>query len=318
MPELHPQMIEILATIEHEMGGAPKLHEMTPDAARQLFEDYAPFWNEGAPEMHVADREIPGPYGAIPIRHYDPGAGDRAEAGGSPGLIYIHGGGWVLGSIRVYDGICRRLARYGGFPVVSVEYRLAPEHKFPVPFEDCLAAVRWVGEHGSALGIDGSRLAVAGDSAGGNLSLAVAMGLRDGGGPRLKAAGLIYGAFGVDFDTPSYAAYGIDKYLLSRADMIWFWNHYLRDEADRSDPRAVPLAGRFEGLPPLLVTGAEFDPLLDDSRRLVERLKAIGAPHDWVLWEGVIHGCIDMARLLEPAEGFLRDTAVWLKDKLKA
>ena len=224
----------------------------------------------------------------------------------------------MLGSIRVYDGICRRLADYGGFPIVSVEYRLAPEHKFPVPFEDCLAALRWVGEHGAELGIDGGRLAVAGDSAGGNLSLAVAMAARDGGGPKLKAAALIYGAFGVDFDTDSYRAYGTDQYLLSREDMIWFWDHYLRSAGDRSDPRAAPLAGRFDGLPPLLVTAAEFDPLLDDSRELVARLKAIEAPHDWMFWEGVIHGCIDMARLLEPAEGFLRDTALWLKDKLKA
>lgn len=313
MPELHPQMIEILDTIEREMGGAPKIHEMTPAAARKLFEDFAPFWNEGAPETRTADREIPGPYGPIPIRHYDPGTETDA-----PGLVYIHGGGWVIGSIQVYDGVCRRLARYGGFPIVSVDYRLAPEHKFPVPLEDCVAAVRWVAAHGAELGIDGRRIAVAGDSAGGNLSLAVAMALRDQKGPKLKAAGLIYGAFGVDFDTASYRAYGIDKYLLSREDMIWFWNHYLRNDADRLDPRAVPLAGHFEGLPPLLVTGAEFDPLLDDSHRLVERLKAIGAPHDWMLWKGVIHGCIDMAKLLEPAEGFLRDTAIWLRDKLKA
>jgi len=313
MPKLHPQMIEILATIERDMGGAPKLHEMTPAAARQLFEDYAPFWNEGAPAVPTTDREIPGQHGPIPIRHYDPGA-----PAGSPGLVYIHGGGWVLGSIRVYDGVCRRLAHYGRFPIVSVEYRLAPEDKFPVPFEDCFAALNWVAEHGAELGIDGGRLAVAGDSAGGNLSLAVAMAARDGGGPKLRAAALIYGAFGVDFDTDSYRAYGTDQYLLSREDMIWFWDHYLRNAADRRDPRAVPLAGHFEGLPPLLVTGAEFDPLLDDSRELVARLKAINAPHDWMFWEGVIHGCIDMARLLEPAEGFLSDTALWLKDKLKA
>jgi len=159
---------------------------------------------------------------------------------------------------------------------------------------------------------------VAGDSAGGNLSLAVAMGLRDEGGPKLKGAALIYGAFGADPDTDSYRIYGTDQYLLSRADMIWFWNHYLRDEADRRDPRAVPLLGRFENLPPLFVSGAEFDPLLDDSRQLVALLKAAGAPHDWAFWPGVVHGCIDMARLLEPAEGFLRETALWIKGKLQA
>jgi acetyl esterase len=305
-------MAAILAKIEAEMGGPPRLHEMTPAAARQLFEDFAPFWNEGAPELKTSDHEIPGPRGPIVIRCYDPGAALPA-----PTLIFLHGGGWVLGSIQVYEGVCRRLAHYGGFPVISVEYRLAPEHKFPAPLEDCLAAIRWVAAHGGSLGIDGGRLALAGDSAGGNLALAAAMALRDEKGPPLKAAALIYGAYGVDFDTPSYRAYGIEKYLLSRQDMIWFWDHYLRSEADRQNPRAVPLAGHFEGLPPLLVTGAEFDPLLDDSQRLVEKLKAVGAPHDWVLWRGVIHGCIDMARLLEPAEGFQRDTAAWIADKLR-
>jgi acetyl esterase len=285
---------------------------MSPAAARKLVDDFAPFWNEGAPDIRTADRTVPGPLGPIPIRLYDPGAPASA-----PGLVFFHGGGWVLCNIGVYDGVCRRLAQYGGFPVVSVDYRLAPEHKFPAPLEDCLAALRWVAGHGAELGIDGARLAIAGDSAGGNLSLAAAMSLRDNGGPPLKGAALIYGAYGVDFDTPSYQAYGTDDYLLSRADMIWFWNHYLRGDSDRRNPLAVPLAGTFQGLPPLLVTAAEFDPLLDDSRRLVDRLQAAGATHDWAFWPGVVHGCIDMAKLLEPAERFLRETAAWIGRRLR-
>ncbi len=311
MSKLHPQMAEILAMIARDMEGKPKIHEMTPAEARKLVDDYAGFWNEGAPEVPSADRTIPGPHGPIPVRIYDPGA-----AAPAPCLVYIHGGGWVLGNIAVYDGVCRRLARHGGFRIVSVDYRLAPEHKFPVPLEDCVAAIRWVAAEGAALGIDPARLAVAGDSAGGNLSLAAAMRLRDDGGPALKAAALIYGAFGVDFDTPSCRAYGTDDYLLSREDMAWFWDHYLRGAADRRDPYAVPLLGRFDGLPPLLVIGAEFDPLLDDSRRLVQKLAAAGAAHDWVLWPGVVHGCIDMARLLDPADGFLADIASWIAGRL--
>ncbi|HEY8014616.1 MAG TPA: alpha/beta hydrolase [Dongiaceae bacterium] len=313
MPKLHPEMVEILAMIERDMAGMPKIHETTPVQARQMFEDAAPFWNEGGPEVPWTALEIPGPHGPIPARHYNPGA-----PAGSPCLIFIHGGGWVIGSSRMYDGVCRRLAHYAEVPVISLDYRLAPEHKFPVPLEDCLAAVRWIAGHGAALGIDGSRLAVAGDSAGGNLSLAVAMGLRDEGEPKLRGAALIYGAFGTDPDTESYRSYGTDQYLLSRADMIWFWNHYIRSEADKRDPRAVPLLGRFENLPPLFVSGAEFDPLLDDSRELVALLKAAGAPHDWAFWPGVVHGCIDMARMLKPAEGFLRETALWIKTKLQA
>jgi acetyl esterase len=177
--------------------------------------------------------------------------------------------------------------------------RLAPEHKFPVPLEDCLAAVRWIAGHGAALGIEGSRLAVAGDSAGGNLSLAVAMGLRDEGGPKLKGAALIYGAFGADPDTESYRSYGTDQYLLSRADMIWFWNHYLRGDADKRDPRAVPLLGRFENLPPPSWAAPSSTPTTAAPGRLLGRR----CTHDWAFWPGVVHGCIDMARLLEPAEG---------------
>ena len=311
MPELHPEMARILAMIARDMAGKPRIHEMTPAAARKLVDDYAPFWNEGAPAMATVDRSIPGPHGPIPVRLYDPGT-----AAPAPCLVFLHGGGWVLGNVQGYDGVCRRLARDGGFRVLSVDYRLAPEHKFPIPLDDCLAALRWVGASGAELGIDSARLAVAGDSAGGNLSLAATMGLRDRGGPRLKAAALIYGAFDVAFDTPSYRAYGKDEYLLSREDMIWFWDHYLDGAVDQRDPRAVPLHGALEGLPPLLVTAAELDPLLDDSRRLVERLKGVGAPHDWAFWPGVIHGCIDMARLLEPAEGFLTETARWVAARL--
>jgi len=131
MPKLHPEMVEILATIERDMAGMAKIHEMTPVQARQMFEDLAPFWNEGGPEVPWTALEIPGPHGPIPARHYDPGA-----LPGSPCLIFIHGGGWVIGSSRMYDGVCRRLAHYAGVPVISLDYRLAPENKFPVPLED--------------------------------------------------------------------------------------------------------------------------------------------------------------------------------------
>ncbi len=311
MTGLHPQMVEILAMIEREMAGKPKIHEMTPQDARKLVDDSAPFWNDGPPFVPSEDRSIPGPHGPIPVRVYRPGG-----TGPAPGLVFLHGGGWVVGNIRFYDGACRRLAHYGGFPILSVDYRLAPEHKFPVPLEDCLAAIRWTASHGAEVGIDGTKLAVAGDSAGGNLSLAAAMSLRDENGPRLKAAALIYGAFNVNADTPSYRAYGGDEYLLSRQDMAWFWNHYLRAESDRHDPRAAPLLGKLDGLPPLLVTAAEFDPLLDDSRALVDRLVAAGAAHDWSFWPGVVHGCIDMAKLLEPADRHLRETAGWIARRL--
>jgi acetyl esterase len=310
MAELHPQMVEILDMIARDMVGKPKLPELSPVEARRMSDaEFTPFWNADAPPVaHVADRVIPGPYGPIPVRIYDPGAPDL-----SPGLVYIHGGGWVICNLDSHDGVCRRLANHSGLRVISIDYRLAPEHKFPLPLEDCVAVLRWIGKHGRELGIDPERLAVTGDSAGGNLALAVAMALRDQGGPALKGVGLIYGAFDVDFDTRSYRDYGGDYYYLSRQEMLWYWDHYLRDGADRSNPLAVPGCGPLDGLPPLLVIGAEFDPLLDDSRKLVERLKAAGAPHEWILWPGVVHGCIHMTRMLEPAEGFLQQLAGWLR-----
>lgn len=311
MAKLHPQMIEVLARIADDMAGVPKVHEMTPVEARRIFEDGSQFWNEGAPAIRMTDWSVPGPRGPIPIRLYDPGTKVPA-----PAVIYLHGGGWVIGNIRVYDGVCRRLASYGGFPVVSVDYRLAPEHKFPAPLEDCIAAYTWVASHGAEFGIDGTKLAIAGDSAGGNLSLSTAMNLRDEGGPPLKGVALIYGAFGVNFDTSSYQAYGKDEFLLSRADMIWFWKHYLRGEEDWQNPRAVPLLGSLTRLPPLLVIAAEFDPLLDDSWQLVSKLREVHAVYDWEYWAGVTHGCVQMARLLQPAETFLRNTATWLARRL--
>jgi acetyl esterase len=294
----------------------PKVYEMTPAEARQAqARDFTPFWNADAPSVkHIFDRTIPGPLGPIPIRVYDPGTPPDA-----PGIVFIHGGGWVVGNLESHDGVCRRLANHSGLRLVSIDYRLAPENKFPRPLEDCVAAVDWLAAHGGELGIDGRRLTLAGDSAGGNLSLASAMVLRDRDGPRLKGVALIYGAFGLDLDTPSYRAYGsTDYYFLSHQEMDWFWNHYLRDAADRRDPLAVPLDGRLDGLPPLLVIGAEFDPLLDDSRLLVERLKALGAPHEWMFWPGVTHACINMTRMLDPADGFLKDVALWLKQQAES
>jgi acetyl esterase len=310
MATLHPQMIEILDLVARQAAGQPKLCEMTPAEARQAqARDFTPFWTADAPVIeHVADCRIPGPHGEIPIRIYDPGA---PRGGGA--IVFIHGGGWVVGTLDSHDGVCRRLAKYSGLRLVSIDYRLAPENKFPVPLEDCVAALRWLGQNGAEFGIDPARLALTGDSAGGNLSLASAMVLRDQGGPNLKGVALIYGAFGPDLDTDSYRAYGSGDYFLGREDMAWFWDHYLRDEADRRNPLAVPLAGRLDGLPPLMVIGAECDPLLDDSRMLVERLKAVGAPHRWLLWPGVTHACINLTRMLEPADGFLNELAAWLK-----
>jgi acetyl esterase len=310
MNGLHPQMKQILDMLARENEGRPHLWEMTPAEARQGKEEGdARHWNVDVPEIHqTLDSDFVGAGGGIPIRLYDSGA-----AAPSPCLVYFHGGGFVMGSIATHDGLCRRLANYSGFRVVSVGYRLAPEHKFPAALEDCVAAVRWVSENSVLLGVDPDALFVGGDSAGANLSLASAIVLRDDSGPALRGAVLAYGNYDTDLETPSYKTFGGGEYFLSKLDMEWFWKHYLNGPQDRLNPKAVPLRANLSSLPPLFVAAAAFDPLLDDSRQLVERLRAINARHDWVVWPGVTHACLDMTRMLEPAEGFLRDIALWLQ-----
>ncbi len=309
MGELHPQMRAILDMLAKQSEGIPKLHEVTPELGRFGMEaTFTPFWNEDAPPIaKLADREMEGPRGPIPIRLYDPGAAEP-----SPCLIYFHGGGFVIGSIASHDGLCRRLANYSGLRVISVAYRLAPEHKFPQPLEDCVASVRWIAAHAASLGIDPSRLLVGGDSAGANLALVTAMVLRDEGGPALNGAVLIYGTYVGHLESSSAKAFG-EGYFLTTEDMKWFAKHYLNGREDLKNPKVYPILGDLAGLPPLMVAAAEFDPLLDDSKRLVERLRSIGAPHDSVIWPGVTHACLHMTRMLDPADGFIRGLAALMK-----
>ena len=312
MPELNPQMAQILARIEEAMKDRPVRTTLPAVEARaQTAATFEAFWNADRPTLWaVYNHAIPGPAGPIRIRLYDPGV--RRPA---PCLIYIHGGGWVICSLDTHDGLCRRLALAGDFLVASVDYRLAPEHKFPAGLEDCIAAVRWLAAHGTDWGMDPHRMAVGGDSAGANLALAVLLGLREAGSNPLHAGALIYGAYSGEIDTPSCAAYGDGSYVLSNDDMRWFWDHYLSGEDDRRSPLAVPLLADLADLPPLLVTAAEFDPLLDDSTRLVARLAEAGTPHRYALWPGVTHACLHMTRMLDVAQSHIEDIAAWVREQ---
>ena len=315
VPELNPQMAQILALIEEGMKDRPVRTTLTAVEARaQTSATFEAFWNADRPTLWaVYNHEIPGPRASLRVRLYDPGVTRPA-----PCLVYIHGGGWVICSLDTHDGVCRRLALAGDFLVASVDYRLAPEHKFPAGLEDCIAAVRGLAEHGGEWGIDSRRLAIGGDSAGANLALAALLSLRDAGGSPVQAGALIYGAYSADTDTSSHKAYGDGSYILSQDDMRWFWDHYVRGEADKRNPLAAPLLADLAGLPPLLVTAAEFDPLLDDSTRLVARLKEAGVEHDYVLWPGVTHACLHMTRMLDAADGHINDVAGWLSKQLSA
>jgi acetyl esterase len=264
----------------------PALSDGTPEQARANY-DAAPK-PDPDPLARVEDRTIPGPAGPIPVRLYaatdDTGPGASAPAI----IVFFHGGGWVLSSIEGHDRLARRLALRTGALVVSVEYRLAPEHPFPGPFDDCWAVTEWLAAHGNEVGGDPTRLAVAGDSAGGNLAAGVAIKARDEGLP-LCFQLLIYPCVDPTADTGSMVE-NATGYFLSARDMAWFWDNYVPAE-HRRNPYAVPMAADdLTGLPPALVQTAEFDPLRDQGEAFGQRLIDAGVPTTVTRYDGVVHG----------------------------
>jgi len=228
-------------------------------------------------------------------------------------LVFFHGGGWVIGNLDTHDMVCRALANAAGCLVVSVDYRLAPEARFPAAAEDCYAATAWVAEHARSLGGDGSRIAVGGDSAGGNLSASVALMARDRGGPPIAFQLLIYPVAAADFETASYRACA-EGYGLSRADMIWFWDHYVPDTRDRANPYVAPLgADDLSGLPSALVITAEYDPLRDEGEALAAKLSAAGVPTTLARYDGQIHGFVSNYTVMEQGRVAIDQAAAALR-----
>jgi acetyl esterase len=281
-------------------AGMPPLNEMSPADARVAAEGFIALGGPGDDVAEVTNRTIPGPHGEIPIRIYRP----NVEGGGSgalPCLLYFHGGGWVLGTVDSTDAICRATANRAGCIVVSVEYRLSPEHKFPVPLDDCYAATTWVAANGKEIGVDGTRLAVGGDSAGGNLAAAVSLRARDENGPSLRMQLLVYPVTNHDFATPSYTE-NADGYLLTQDMMRWFWDHYLSKPKDGKNPLASPLLAKdLSGLPPALVLTAEFDPLRDEGEAYAAALTAAGVSVTTQRFDGMIHAFWQMLAVFEAA-----------------
>jgi acetyl esterase len=268
----------------------PLSNTSVEDARNQIVQGIALWRGEPTPIKQVEDREIPGPQGNIPVRIYTP-----EGAGPFPVLVYFHGGGWVICNLDTHDDSCRKLANLAGCIVVSVDYRLAPEHKFPAAAEDCYAATRWAAENAASFNGDPARLAIGGDSAGGNLAAVVALMARDRGGPPLVFQLLIYPV--TDYYTPGTPSYqeNAEGYFLTRDDMIWFWNHYLNDESEAKHPYASPLqAPDLSNLPPALVITAEFDPLRDEGEKYAERLREAGVPVVLKRYDGMIHGFFGM------------------------
>lgn len=304
---LDPQaqsLLDLLASMD-----APPLHEQSVEFARQSFSMLQNMSGPLEEVNKIEDRTIPGPVGEIPIRIYTP------EGNGPfPVLVFFHGGGWVIGSIETYDPVCRSLTNAGQCIVVSVEYRLAPEYKYPAAPEDCYAATKWVAENAASLNGDPSRVAVGGDSAGGNLSAVVSLMAKEHGGPKLVFQLLIYPA--TDYylpGTPSITENG-EGYFLTRDSMVWFSNHYLPENFDRYDPYTFPLhAQDVSGLPPAFVVTAEYDPLRDEGELYAQRLKDAGVRVQQKRYNGMIHGFISMAGVMDQGKQLLADCGAALR-----
>ena len=298
-----------------EESGLPPLNEMSVAEAREAYA--AAVADSGmAPELvaGVADRVVPGPAGDVPVRIYTP-----QGSGPFPMLVYFHGGGWVLGDLEVVHPACTAFCRRAHAVVVSVDYRLAPEHKFPAALDDCYAATRWVAENAPLINGDPERIAVAGDSAGGNLAAVVAVIARDRGFPRLMYQLLIYPAVDFSFETPSYRENGSD-YFLTTDLMKWFYRHYLNSEDEGRDWRVSPLRlPDATGLPPAHVITAEYDPLRDEGEAYAAMLERAGTAVTVKRYPGQIHAfTANLAGAMDQGRQSVEDAAMLLRHTFRA
>ena len=291
-----PQMQAVIERAAQ--SGVPPYCSVSAVEARRLYKQTRAALSPPAPAVEaVRDLAAPGPAGPIPLRLY---RGLGAPAGALPLLVYFHGGGWTIGDLDTHDIVCRTLANRAHCAVIAVDYRMGPEHRFPAAVEDCVAATRWAVAQAAVLGVDAARIAVGGDSAGGNLATVVAITLRDAGGPPLAFQALVYPATDQRMDTPSHAKFG-EGYLLTRNNMLWFRDNYLWS-ADYDDWRASPRrAADLARLPPAHIITAGYDPLLDEGRAYSERLAAAGVPVLYECFEGMAHGFLTMGGVLAAA-----------------
>jgi len=310
---MDPQVEALLQMMaaQAQAAGVPPLWELDPATARANAEVSFQAFNQPLPaSVTITDRTIPGPAGEIPVKIFTP-----AGQGPFPLVVYFHGGGWVIGSPATHTKLCAELAEGAGAVVVSVHYRLAPEHTPPAQLDDCVAAVRWAVEHAAELNADGSRFALAGDSAGGNLAACAALRLRDEGGPRARLQLLLYGAFTGNNDLPSVIENGEGK-ILTRQMMDWFYRHYLSAGADPKDPYIFPINGDLRGLPPAHLIVGTLDPLLDDSKLYAEALQKAGVPVKLSIYQDQPHIFLQLTAMLDGAKKGMAEACEALRTAL--
>jgi acetyl esterase len=322
---LHPQARALLDLIEQR--GIPPTHTLPFEEARHLYRERRFFTQPDAPQLpEVKELQAEGPHGSIPMRMYRPepkaapasatATTSAASEHAQPVLVYFHGGGWVIGDLETHDTLCRELALHSGCVVISVDYRLAPEHRFPGAVDDCIAATRWIHSHAAELKVDAGRLAVGGDSAGGNLAAVVALTARDAGDLPIAFQLLIYPATDMRCTAPSHETNG-QGYLLTRDTIKYFHDHYITDPAHDLDWRSSPLLREdLGGLPPAFVLTAGYDPLRDEGLMYAQRLSEAGNRATSVCFDRQIHGFITMGRVLHEANDAVRMCAAQLQTAL--
>ncbi|MCC6854560.1 MAG: alpha/beta hydrolase [Microbacteriaceae bacterium] len=304
---LHPDALSILATLQENK--VPEWHTLGAVRAREVYNArVAMFPTDRTPVGSVEDRIIPGPGGDLAVRIYQPL--DRGSEP-VPALLYIHGGGWTLGGLDSHDELCRRLCEVTGGVVLGVDYRLAPEHPYPAPLDDCRAALEWLAASADELGVDARRLSVGGDSAGGNLAAGLCVWLRDHGGPSVIAQLLLYPGIRPIWENLSYYENAYGKFI-SRADCVWFWKNYL-GETLPEDPYSTPGVAELTGLPRALVVTAGHDPLRDDGEIYGHQLAAAGNDVEIRRYDGMMHGFLGIPAEIADARDALAAIATTLE-----
>lgn len=310
-PRLDPQIREFVDKITADYARHPPMDTASVDEKRRIASSVRAPWAQGGPKMaRTSEVSVPLASGAVRLRLHYPSLEPNL-----PVLLYAHGGGWVFFDLDTHDRVMREYAARAGVVVAGIDYSRAPEARYPKALNEMVGTVRWLRDSATALGIDPKRIAVGGDSAGGNLTLCACLRLRDSGDPDIVRGMLLnYGAFDINVDTESHRRYGGGDYVLATDEMLYFWSTYLGSLDIAQDPYACPINGDLAGLPPAFLAVAELDVLHDGNLRLAEKLERAGVPVSCTVYPGTVHGFIEAVEVAQVTDRAFEDTARWLRD----